>query len=154
MINSPPEVPAAESPNGARGCEAELCVKLQASDGRGICRISEAEAAEIVISGLGYRRRSREVWLKDQASPASRTPRTWSGNSNRPSTLRHNNQVREGFRLPRAPRLGFCRRFAIAGKCSVCGDMVTEIHIDRTLKISCGTCCSSCAEQRRIVGDL
>jgi hypothetical protein len=97
MIHSPPE--AAATPNGARGCEAELCVKLQASDGRGLFRITEAEACEIVVSGLGYRRRTREVWLKDQSSPGLRTPRTWSGNSNRPSTLRHNNEICEGFRV-------------------------------------------------------
>jgi hypothetical protein len=99
VIHSPPAIPAAATPNGARGCEAELCIKLQASDGRGICRITEAEAAQIITDGLGYRRRRGEIWLIDQASPSSRTPRTWSGNSDRPSTLRHNERVCEGFRV-------------------------------------------------------
>lgn len=94
--------PAASTPNGARGCEAELCVKLQAADGRGLRRITESEATEIITSGLGYRRRSREVWLKDQSSPSLRTPRTWSGNPDRPSTLRHNRQVCDGYRAPKA----------------------------------------------------
>jgi hypothetical protein len=105
MTHSPPVIPAAATPNGARGCEAELCIRLQASDGRGICRITEAEGAQIITDGLGYWRRRGEIWLKDQASPSSRAPRTWTGNSNRPSTLRHANTVCDGFRVPKAAEL-------------------------------------------------
>lgn len=99
MIHSPPAIPVAATPNGARGCEAELCIKLQASDGRGMFRITEAEGAQIITNGLGYRRRRGEIWLIDQASASLRTPRTWSGNPSRPSTLRHNDRVCEGFRM-------------------------------------------------------
>lgn len=93
MIHSPPARPAAETPDGARGCEAELRIKLQASDGRGIRRITEAEAAQMITHGLGYWRRPGEIWLIDQASPSSRTRGTWSGKAERPSTLRHNHVV-------------------------------------------------------------
>ena len=69
----------AQSPGGSRGGEAELRVKLQSADGRGVRRITEVEAAEIIATGLGYQRRRGEVWLIDQASSSRGTSRTWLG---------------------------------------------------------------------------
>ena len=103
-MTGPPAIGLSTStPDGARGDKAEACFKLQSCDGHRLVRkITRAEADYIMAMGLGYLRRSREVWLRDHASPTKGIAPTWRGSARpgriRPVAYSHNDNVCAGFR--------------------------------------------------------
>jgi hypothetical protein len=103
MTGPPPARPSTTTPDGARGGQAKAWLKLQSCDGRRLIRrITQVQADYLIASGLGYKKRSGEIWLNDRASPSKGIARTWNGSAQsghvRPVRYSHNDRVCAGYR--------------------------------------------------------
>jgi hypothetical protein len=107
-MNGPPAVrPSAHTPVGDREHLGDRCVTLRTHDGRRpLHKVSFTEANELVNQGAAVWRRSREIWLTEEATPHNGNPCTWHGGSRpgriQPGTYRPNQRVCDGYRVEAA----------------------------------------------------